>query len=86
MAPHAPAASLAMAKLRALLERRRSDEDGRITIGRHQERHRNLDDDFGAVSATPVRQAPHTPASPGFGGGCTVLAPHLRIVVWLHKF
>jgi hypothetical protein len=50
--------------LRAELKRRRSGEDGRITIERQWERRCNLDGDFGALDTTPMRQAGRTPTSP----------------------
>jgi hypothetical protein len=84
--PHAPVASLATADLWDKLERRRSGEDGCITIKRHWERRRNLDGDFSAANTTPVRQATHTPISSRSGGGCMVLAPHLQMAVWPRKF
>jgi hypothetical protein len=77
----APAASLATTDLRAELERRRSGEDGHVTIERHRERRHNLDGDFGVMNTTPMRQAARTPTSLGSGGGCMVLAPHLRMVL-----
>jgi hypothetical protein len=78
VAPRVPLAvretSLTTADLRAELERCRSGEDDRITI-EHQ------------WDTTPMRQAACTPTSPaGSGGGCVVLAPYLRMVVWLCKF
>jgi hypothetical protein len=33
-----------------------------------------------------VPRATHTSSSLGSTGGCMALAPHLRMVVWLHKF
>jgi hypothetical protein len=86
MAPRVPVASLPTADLRIELKHRRSREDDRITIKHRQERHRNLDGDFGAANTTPMKQDAHTPTSPGSGGGCMVLAPHLRRVVWPCKF
>jgi hypothetical protein len=80
-------ASLATADLRAELERHRMGEHGRITIERQWERHHNLDGDFSVVDTTPVRQAACTPTSQArSGGGCMVLAPHLRMVVWWCRF
>jgi hypothetical protein len=78
-APHALVASLGMVDLRVKLKRHRSGEDGRITIERHREHPRDL-------VRTLVRQAAHTPTSPGSGGGCMALAPYLRMVVWPCKF
>jgi hypothetical protein len=86
MVPCASMASLATADLRAELERHCSGEDNRITIKRHRERCHNLDGDFTVANTTPVRQAFRTPTSPGSGGGCMVLAPRLRMVVWTRKF
>jgi hypothetical protein len=57
-----------------------------ITIECHRERRRNLDGDFSAANATPVKQAARTPTSLGSGGGCMALALHLRMVVWSCKF
>jgi hypothetical protein len=85
-APHAPVASLSTLDLRAEHERRCSGENNRITIERCRERRCNLDGDFGAADTTPVRQAARTPTSPGSGGGCMALSPHLHMVVWPRKF
>jgi hypothetical protein len=81
MAPRASVASFITTTLRAELERCRSGEDNRITIKRCRERRRNLDGDFSAADATPVRQAAHTPTSLRSMGGCMALVPHLRMVV-----
>jgi hypothetical protein len=81
------AASLTMMDLWAELERRCSGIDGRITIECQRERCRNLNGDLSAVDTTPLRQAACTPTSAmGSGGGYVALAPHLHMVVWLHKF
>jgi hypothetical protein len=71
---------------RAKLECRYLGEDGCTTIERHRERHLNLDGDYGSTNAAPMGHAVHTPTSLGFGGGCMVFAPHLRMVVWPRKF
>jgi hypothetical protein len=84
--PRVPVASLTTADLRAELKRRRSGEDGRITIKHHRERCRNLDGGFGVANTTPMRQAARTPTSLGSGVGCMALAPHLHMVVWPYKF
>jgi hypothetical protein len=73
---------------------RRRGEDIRITIERHHERRhniegRNLEQDF--KSLAPAREAPVTcvmrpSSSPVGSGGCMMLAPHLRVVVWPRKF
>jgi hypothetical protein len=78
--------SLATTDLRAELERHRMGEDGRTTIERQHERRRNLDDHFGTMNAAPMGHAAHTPTSSGSRGGCMVLDPHLRMVVWPRKF
>jgi hypothetical protein len=80
-APRAPAASLAVVDFWAKLDRRRSGEDDHITIEHHRERCHDLNGDFGAADTTPMMQAARTPTSPGSGGGCMPLAPHLRMVV-----
>jgi hypothetical protein len=72
--------------LHAELERRRSGEDGHITIERRRKRCCNLDGDFGAADTTPVRQTARTPTSPRSGGGCMALTPYLCMVVWPRKF
>jgi hypothetical protein len=95
MAPHVSyvvhVASLATTDLRSKLERRRSSEDGHITIECQQERcrcrGRNLDGDFDVVDTALLGKAARTPTpSVGSGGGCMVLALHLRMVVWSHIF
>jgi hypothetical protein len=86
-AMHVLAASLATVDLRAELERRRSGEDGRITIERRRERCHNLDGDFRVVDTAPMRQAARTPTFPtGSGGGCMALAPCHCMVIWPCKF
>jgi hypothetical protein len=95
LAPHVSStvriASLAMTDLWAELKCRHSGEDGRVTIEcqwerRHCQGH-NLDGDFDVVDTAPVGKAAHTPTPPvGSGGGCMMLAPHLRMVVWPRKF
>jgi hypothetical protein len=67
-------------------ERHRMGEDGHITIARQRERCRNLKDDYGTTNAAPAGHAAHSPSSLGTRGGCAVLAPHLRMVVWPPKF
>jgi hypothetical protein len=74
-------ASLTTTDLRAELEHRRSGEDGRTSIERQHERHRNLDDNYGTMNATPAGHAVHTPTSLGSKGGCIALALHLQMVV-----
>jgi hypothetical protein len=86
--------SIVTVDLRDELIRHCRGEDSRITIERHRKRHRNvegcnLERDF--ESLAPAREAPATcamrsPSSPGGSGVCMVLAPYLRMVVWLHKF
>jgi hypothetical protein len=81
---HMPTAvSLTTTDLRAKLERRHSGEDGRTTIDRQRERHRNLDGDYDAANVVPgTANAAHTSTSSGSRGGCMALAPHLQMVVW----
>jgi hypothetical protein len=76
------AASLTTIDLRAEFEHRCSGEDGCTTIERQGERRRNLDDRYGTTNAAPTGHAVHTPTSPGAGGGCVALSPHIRMVVW----
>jgi hypothetical protein len=85
-ADRGPTVSLATASLMAELDRCRSGEDGRITIERHYKRRRNLKRDFGPPATAPTGHATRTPSSPRVVGGCMELAPHLHMVVWLHKF
>jgi hypothetical protein len=92
--PHLLIGSIATANLTDELNHHREGEDNLITIECQRERHgnlegRNLKWDFGSLAPTkeaPVPRATHTPSSPGATSGCMALAPHLRMVVWLHKF
>jgi hypothetical protein len=87
MAPRTPtAASLTTTDLRSEFEHRCLGEDGYTIIERWCERRRNLNGDYGTAQAAHVEHAAHTPTSPGYGGGCTALAPLLRVVVWPRKF
>jgi hypothetical protein len=82
--------------LREKINHRRGGEDSRTTIEHLRKRRRdiegrNLEKDFGLdapVCGGLVAHAPLPPNSSGVlgGGGCMALAPHLRMVVWLHKF
>jgi hypothetical protein len=83
-----------MADLREEVNHRRGGEDSHTTIGRHRERQRNikgrnLEKDFDTHAPAHeglVTHAPRPPDSSGITGGCMALAPHLRMVVWSHKF
>jgi hypothetical protein len=80
------AASLATTDLRAELEHRRLREDGRTTIECRCEGHHNLEGDYDTTNTAPMGHATRSPSSPGTGGECAVLAPHLQMVVWPPKF
>jgi hypothetical protein len=86
--------SIATADLRNELIHRHRGQDSRITIECHHERRHNiegcnLERDF--ESLAPTREAyvacvMHPLAPQQALGGCMALAPHLRMVVWPHKF
>jgi hypothetical protein len=86
--------SYTMMDLREEINRHRGGEDSRTTIERHRERRRgiegrNLKKDFNLhapMGGRQVAHAPFPPNSPGVLGGCMVLTPHLRMVVWPRKF
>jgi hypothetical protein len=80
------AASLTMTDLRAELKHRRSGEDGRTTIEHQRERPCNLDEHYDTLNVIPAGQATHPTSSLGASARCMALAPHLRMVVWPHKF
>jgi hypothetical protein len=81
--------------LREEINCRRGGEDSCTTIERHHKRHQdieghNLEKDFNLHAPVRGGQVAHAPLplTPREfrGGGCMALAPHLRMVVWLHKF
>jgi hypothetical protein len=77
--------------LRAELNRRRTEEDTRISLERARERRqniegRNLDQDFAAATPqTPMGTRSQT-GVPLAGVGCTALADHLHAASWPPKF
>jgi hypothetical protein len=75
-----------MTDLRAELNCNHSGEDGRTTIEHQRERRHNLHNDFGTPIATATGCPMQSPGCLGAVGGCMALAPHLQMVVWLHKF
>jgi hypothetical protein len=77
--------------LRAELNRRRAEEDARVSLERARERRqnidgRNLDQDFATVAPqTPMGTRSQT-GVPLAGVGCAALADHLRAASWPPKF
>jgi hypothetical protein len=87
-APRVLIESVATSDLRNELLHRQG-EDSHITIERRRERRhhieaRNLEKDVGSLAPTrePAPHAVQSPGSPATSGGCMVLAPHLRMVIW----
>jgi hypothetical protein len=87
-------ASYMMTDLREEINHRHGGEDSRTTIDWHCERRRyikgcNLEKDFdlhALVRGVLVAHASPPPTPREFRGRCMALAPHLRMVVWPHKF
>jgi hypothetical protein len=68
------------------LEHHCSGEDDHTTIERQCEMRHNHNDHYDTMNAATAEHAVHTPTSPGSGGRCTELAPHVRVMVWSRKF
>jgi transposase len=82
--------------LREEINRCCGGEDSRTAIELHRERRQNIEghnlrknfDSHAPVRGGPVAHAPRppNPLEVSGGGGCMALVPHLRMVVWRHKF
>jgi hypothetical protein len=87
-------ASYTTTDLREEINRRHDGEDSCTAIECHRERRRDIKgrnlkkyfDLHAPVCGGLVAHAPLPPNSLGVSRGCMTLAPHLRMVVWPHKF
>jgi hypothetical protein len=79
-------AILTTTDLRFELEHHCSGEDDHTIIECQCEMRHNHNDHYDTMNAATAEHAVHTPTSPGSGGRCTELAPHVRVMVWPCKF
>jgi hypothetical protein len=90
----APMVSYMTTYLREEINHHRGGKDSLTAIERHHKRQRNIEDrdlekDFDShapLRGGPVAHVPHPPNSLRILGGWMTLAPHLRMMVWPHKF